>query len=650
MQQSWERWESRPAGKMISADLHAVGRRRPRVYGLRTFADPGCPCAEIEGHSLRGTTTWCTLLVDEKTGAVIPFYVVEEHVSLSSHPLCDHCRCAGWSHHFVSRRRYHLIIPSDDDWDRTSLRPDAFEQQTHILHGLVHCNGFGHLLRLNGRDGGSHFVAGRDVMDLWDRLCTALRVRNQKFGGKINIFGVQGNNGGGFITMEIDGPQAAPGGGPRHHLVRPVGLYAANRQLRDGAEGLPEIGGPPWSLNLDRLMEEFQRIGREGDRLHRIVLGYRRIAKARPCGPQRLQSVSDLLRFLLDFRSRRTAAAAAASAAAGEESQELVAAIGEPPHVSLPSGGRQREGSGIPSEAPAEPGFRHCGGGPRQPVAGEETEGGGAGHRRRLGAASGGMTRQEVRDAARLTIGDTGLLDFVLKSIGDCVVGGRVVRRSHNPATRVLEFSLEDLPSERGEADPSPAPIEPPPEQFSRHLVERDIAWVYRHVLLGIRPEAAEMALHCKRWGKSWDLRDEEDDRLRPPHEAPPPPEVLVLPPHATVGDLREEAEKAMRDTYCIMETFRATAVVGVAGEDGDPLFGCGAESGARVWSWKVRCVCGARDDDGERMVACDICEVWQHTRCAGIAEGAAVPPLFLCAACGTTVLRHTTTTATKVG
>lgn len=84
---------------------------------------------------------------------------------------------AGWSHHFVSRRRYHLIIPSDDDWDRTSLRPDAFEQQTHILHGLVHCNGFGHLLRLNGRDGGSHFVAGRDVMDLWDRLCTALRVR-----------------------------------------------------------------------------------------------------------------------------------------------------------------------------------------------------------------------------------------------------------------------------------------------------------------------------------------------------------------------------------------------------------------------------------------------------------------------------------------
>lgn len=461
------------------------------------------------------------------------------------------------------------------------------------------------------------------------------------------------------------------------------------------------------SHDLDRLIEEFQSMGREGERLHRIVLGYRRIAKASPCGPQRLQSVSDLLRFLLDFRSRRTAAAAAPAAR-----PEKKARNSSPPPESLslfpflPAVARRR--------APVSPQKRRRSRDfdavaedldSRWPV-------------RRLKVAAqvivdaleqrpAGMTRQEVRDAARLTIGDTGLLDFVLKSIGDCVVGGRVVRRCHNPATRVLEFSLEGLPGERGEIDPNPAPTESPPEQFSRHLVERDIAWVYRHLLLGIRPEAAEMALHCKRWGKSWDLRDEEDDRLRflcgwMPSEAElaggrltrplPPPEVLVLPPHATVGDLRVEAEKAMRDTYCIMEAFRATAVEGVAGEDGDPLFGCGAESGARVWvrghgvsmvatateededeeeeddlrdgpaaerpqtlllyeggaeSWKVRCVCGARDDDGERMVACDICEVWQHTRCVGIAEGAAVPPLFLCAACGTTVLRHTTTTTT---
>lgn len=50
--------------------------------------------------------------------------------------------------------------------------------------------------------------------------------------------------------------------------------------------------------------------------------------------------------------------------------------------------------------------------------------------------------------------------------------------------------------------------------------------------------------------------------------------------------------------------------------------------------NWKVRCECGAQDDDGERMVACDICEVWQHTRCNGIEDSGTVPPLFICAGC----------------
>lgn len=46
-----------------------------------------------------------------------------------------------------------------------------------------------------------------------------------------------------------------------------------------------------------------------------------------------------------------------------------------------------------------------------------------------------------------------------------------------------------------------------------------------------------------------------------------------------------------------------------------------------------VRCECGARDDDGERMMACDICEVWKHTRCCGIEDSEAVPSLFVCKA-----------------
>ncbi|KAL0449634.1 UNVERIFIED_CONTAM: PHD finger protein [Sesamum latifolium] len=86
--------------------------------------------------------------------------------------------------------------------------------------------------------------------------------------------------------------------------------------------------------------------------------------------------------------------------------------------------------------------------------------------------------------------------------------------------------------------------------------------------------------------------------------------------------------------------------------QDEEVLFGI-IESGRELWvrgfgldlendlryeggteKWTVRCKCGARDDDGERMVACDICETWQHTRCSGIEDTEAVPRLFVCDAC----------------
>jgi hypothetical protein len=104
---------------------------------------------------------------------------------------------AGWGHHLLSKRRYHFIIPSPDAmiaaaslqtataattattttttttiWSRLLL-----ESPTHLLHGVLHCNGFGHLLRVNGRERGSRYVSGREIMDLWDRICAMLRAR-----------------------------------------------------------------------------------------------------------------------------------------------------------------------------------------------------------------------------------------------------------------------------------------------------------------------------------------------------------------------------------------------------------------------------------------------------------------------------------------
>uniref|UniRef100_B9HJL3 PTC1-like winged helix-turn-helix domain-containing protein n=1 Tax=Populus trichocarpa TaxID=3694 RepID=B9HJL3_POPTR len=47
-----------------------------------------------------------------------------------------------------------------------------------------------------------------------------------------------------------------------------------------------------------------------------------------------------------------------------------------------------------------------------------------------------------------------------------------------------------------------------------------------------------------------------------------------------------------------------------------------------------VDCACGAKEDDGERMVSCGICEDRQHSRCVRIQNNQEMPPLFLCCCC----------------
>lgn len=85
---------------------------------------------------------------------------------------------SGWSDHFVSKRKYHLIIPAENEWDGRLLHDGSFlDSQTHLLHGLIHCNGYGHLLSINGYDWGSKPLRGQDLLDLFDRICTTLRVK-----------------------------------------------------------------------------------------------------------------------------------------------------------------------------------------------------------------------------------------------------------------------------------------------------------------------------------------------------------------------------------------------------------------------------------------------------------------------------------------
>ncbi|KAL6001238.1 hypothetical protein ACLOJK_006970 [Asimina triloba] len=644
-------------------------KRQIKAYAFHAFAAAGCPesftgpfreniraflreCAEIESYNLQGMPTWCTLLVDEATGVAVPLYYVEENVKHSAYPFCDYCRCVGWSHHFVSKRRYHMVIPSDEEWDKP-LTKKVFNLQTHLLHGLIHCNGFGHLLCINGHEGGSKYIRGRDIMDLWDRICTTLRTR------EVTVGDVSSKT-----SMELRLLWGVAYGQPwfgRWGYEFCHGSFGVTEQIYKQAIDI--LSSHP----LDRIIQDFKD-SRQAREIERIILSYRETSAGRP------ETVRDLLRCMLELKARipfqKKDAFQAFTAAPAQKSQQ----------ARQPKAVAQLKGFQDFSKVAATLFSRW------------------SVRRLELTAQvivevlkekkSGGdewMTRQDVRDAARLHIGDTGLIDFVLKSLNNCIVDGCVIVRANNPETKVLEFTARDATAGAEHVAPPPRAATP----AGRTGVQRDVALVFKHVLKDYPAGkggsgqamrlAAHAVLHSKQFVKAWPFEDAEDEMLRfmcglllptpslsgleeseeERRWPPPPPELVVVPPYATVGELRAAGEEALRDTYCVLERLEAEGgVEGIEGEEEELLFGV-AQSGMQVWlraergidtrsklryeggveNWKVDCPCGAKDDDGERMVACDVCEVWQHTRCGGIDDADAVPALFLCARCATTVL-----------
>lgn len=147
------------------------------------------------------------------------------------------------------------------------------------------------------------------------------------------------------------------------------------------------------------------------------------------------------------------------------------------------------------------------------------------------------------------------------------------------------------------------------------------------------------------------DLMDDSDDE----YNTKPPTELLVLSHMATIADLKLEATRAFQDVYLMFRRFQAEELVGYGSVDestqiklllgsaqfvqvrgsflGKNLLGrFRMERGLERWT--VDCFCGAKDDDGERMLACDACGVWQHTRCSRIPDSDAVPSKFRCHRC----------------
>ena len=289
------------------------------------------------------------------------------------------------------------------------------------------------------------------------------------------------------------------------------------------------------------------------------------------------------------------------------------------------------------------------------------------------------VSRQEVRDAARVYIGDTGLLDFVLKSLGNHIIGNYLVRRSLNPVTKVLEYCLQDIstvfPNHEGLAmnDSKLKAL----YKITRLQLMKDMFILYYNILIEQKqtvatgtfsaiPVAARVILDTKYLIKEYcgeqplDIKEglklyctvvsRKNDGIE---NVLPPFECIVFKDNPTIRELKLEVERNFREIYWGLRSFCVESIVNLNAmgselelglvEDGSKFLFEGNDgrignNNEGIYESNenrfVDCPCGTKDDDGERMISCDICEVWQHTWCAQIPNSEEIPNIFLCNQC----------------
>ncbi|BBN04671.1 PHD finger protein MS1/MMD1 [Marchantia polymorpha subsp. ruderalis] len=697
--------------------------KRARVqeqHSVATLGQPGCP-ADFEGpfrsnirsflHDfargpvgtapalcLPGVRAW-TLPLRSASGAPISLYILEETPSLSPALHCDRCRVLGWAHHPVCRKRYHFIIGSVELEDSAGVgkgrklclgcscvipastktcpgcgsdatKSKVLEARTHLLHGLIHANGYGHLLRVNGREGGSHSLSGREIMDLWDRLCSMLRAR------KVSVMDVSKKYNLEFRLLH----GMAHGHCWYGRWGYAFGRGSFNISPAQYAAALRAIESAPLKKFTD-----CEHADRE-KKLSQIVAMYRHLSKPSPAA---MTTLGHLVRFMMDLLSKLR--------------QEAVSRQAKPAALA-PAPAPALSESGAKANANANAGHGAC----RWPAKRLEQAQDALLSILRASETGTWLSRQTLRENARSHIGDTGLLDFVLKGFVDKTVKREIVRRRVNARTRMLEYRLESVEGRADDEREREHAAVGAQQKLQSDDVVRHLALVYEAVQARMADEA-QILLDVKQLMKDYEgefTRDGDGDggrgqglghRCQSPttrrgqadeeqqpwrvlchlaggDRAPsdekntraPPPELVVLPWHATIGDLKQCAEKAFRDVYLSFEKFQLVSIAELPKlppDDGQKLSsvaGLGLGSGsaqppqllrlhiegtgidetsaarheAGTEDWVVNCCCGTQDDDGERMAECCSCQIWHHTRCLGILDSHPVPQRFVCHRC----------------
>ncbi|KAG6396780.1 hypothetical protein SASPL_142937 [Salvia splendens] len=486
--------------------------------------------AEIQNYCVNGMPVWCTSLFTEND-VVCPLYTLEETVQDSPTPFCNYCELSGWGHHFVCKRKYHFIIPEKADWNEP-LDVDFAELESLKLYGLVHCNGFGHLVCIHGLRYNFNFFGAEDSVEFWDRLCTLLRVRS------------------------ISADHVSRRGSVELNLIHGI-AYGKSWLAKWGYRFNGEITEDKHNaairylskLSLD-LIISISMSNRNANRIKSIIDVYRK------CSTNPLSTISDLLKFMLALDSRI----------------DMVA--NGVPKLNLETG----ETIPMGFEKLVDSMRKSC----RWPARRLEhvllvivdllKE-----HKNENLGRDCGVSRQQLRDGARRSIGDTGLIDFVLKSINCFTVENQIIRRATNPFSRLAEFTIQEC--SRG------------------YNLSVDV-WTVCENVVAMWPET-KLILECDHFVKDWPIAgrvvgqglvleckvlpsfDELEGQLG---RRLSPGEVVVVKPWMTVADLKMVAQGALKDTYCVMDEFEVSQIGGLRKIENDKVVGSVFELGAQVW------------------------------------------------------------------
>ncbi|KAG6528698.1 PHD finger protein At1g33420-like [Zingiber officinale] len=639
-------------------DVGAVGLDGPFRENIRIFLSlHGRPLAALpilapsaapsvdRPHLLTWRVPFRVSSADGREGTPAPdveLYVLEEDVLQSKSIYCDQCRVVGWSDHPVCGKRYHFIIRNDKSslsgagvactrcgalLSYSNLRClscsceityDSYESwaclllqdYTHLLHGIVHANGYGHLLRVNGREGGSKYLTGFNIMSFWDRLCKMLHVR------KVSVMDISKKHGMDYRLL---------------HAVTVGHPWYGNWGYKFGT-GSFALTAESYQKAVDTLSSLQLSIFLSGTRFPRTQL-QNTISLYCSLSDCQLLTIRDLFCYLMQLLHFPPA---------GHKSAE-VAAVG-----ALCAWSRDQ----VDLAKATVIKFLRAVVGPQW------------------------VTWRALRRASCHAIKPPELLDYCLKVIvGEQVSNGSIVAR-YNLDSKTIEYRLEATNSQL-----TATPCLP---RLSRGQLVHDLRFLYDSLLNPItmqpyRPKTVREAalnsafklLDCKQLIRHYDepvlnllptnpfvmalwchveLVDYPDDYIVLP------PELLVMPVEATIFDLKKMVTKAFQETYLIFQRFKVEQLVNYEdASDVTPiktLFGSRGMVQIRgrcdgnnqnlgqyrkergLDNWIVDCSCGAKDDDGERMMACDVCGVWHHTRCAGIDDSEDPPARFVCEKC----------------